>query len=207
MIHAVGDSHTQIFLDDPRVQRMPDLACTAYQLINSPLSRLHAGEAIVEYITENLHQGDILLISAGEIDCRIHIYKAHMKTGRSILNLVSETVDRLSIFVNELGKAFPGLNFAVLGIPPPGWEGNIYRYEHYATPKQHVRIYRYFYSTYITYPWNARYVDMYRAFVGPDGHVKPGWLREDKVHLIPAAKEEALRQINEKRERWEGWMP
>jgi len=192
MLATAGDSHTDIFCRNPAVKWMPDIPTTAYQLCN-PDSRLKAGQKILEF-AKALSAQDTLLLSAGEIDCRIHMWHVHVRDNRRLWNVMDETVDRLSIYVNTLLENCK-CRVVLLGIPPLGNQGNFYKYPNWPNDQQHVMLYKVFWGKCMEYPFGARYVDMYSPFVGNDGHAKPEFLQEDGIHLKGAVTSYILEQV------------
>ena len=125
MIKVFGDSHALMFGEDIGVHCG---ALTAYNLDNKhndkifPLLKKHG---VIKKPVENV--GFIF----GEIDCRIHIYNQHMKTGEHITNLVSNTVEKYINYLTML-KEEKICNPIVYTVVPPGNQGNAYKYKYYA---------------------------------------------------------------------------
>lgn len=112
-IHIVGDSHVEIFrmlskLGQPFViNHLGPL--TAFNLMNKAI--------FWEYI-DNIEKDDKLVLSFGEIDCRIHIYYQHKKTGEEISEIIARTIDNYDAVLAKLKNR--GIDFAVYNIIPVG---------------------------------------------------------------------------------------
>ncbi len=121
MIHIIGDSHALTF------QGASDVVChwmgaaTAHNLYK----KYEMTKTFFDKIT------DKYWFCFGEIDCRIHIYRLWKKTGASRSSLIRDTVD------NYLGAVcmFDSWNIAVMAVPPQGYQGNYFGYDHYAPQK------------------------------------------------------------------------
>jgi len=76
-----------------------------------------------------------------------------------------------------------GTHVFVLGIPPAGWQGNVYNIAHYPTREQHAAIYKTFNDmARQMVPW---YVDIYSKTSTADGFMQAE-LAQDECHLGPA---------------------
>jgi hypothetical protein len=180
---VVGDSHGRIF--DGTYPRLEVTPCVAYSLVDG-----EKGDAIRAFVS--MTPGEVIL-SAGEIDCRVHVNNQHVITGKSYAEIAMEIVSRLIRFIITIPR-----KVWVLGIPPPGAQENFYNVPNYATPEQHAEIYRTFHDEEIKQiPWvGINYIDMYKPFVGKDGHMGPAWAA-DVVHLKNEAVHVAVGIINE----------
>ena len=105
MIHIFGDSHRAFFTNTH-----PGSFAVAQQ---DKIISYTLGPGTAHNFYENRHQNmmDILkqtktkaavLIVAGEIDCRLHIPKIHLETGKRIPDLVEDTVNRFMRSLIEL---------------------------------------------------------------------------------------------------------
>ena len=95
IIHCIGDSHTSFFSGVDRIQpSWPATSCDqlpwfkthhigpalAYNLTKSGTTS-QGRESLFEVIASQASPGDYILLSFGEIDCRVHLVKqAHKKT-------------------------------------------------------------------------------------------------------------------------------
>ena len=142
LIHVVGDSHVVPFRGS-----MPFLAhhlgaATAYNL-NRKNNTTRSNEQLFKVI-DKLGKKDIVMLSFGEIDCRIHIYYQHKKSNGkySIDELIERTVTNYGEVMAQLKER--GVNFCVYCVSPATKVGNEYKYPFYGTPEIRSQINRAF---------------------------------------------------------------
>lgn len=138
-IHIIGDSHTLAFQDcSLKVHYLG--AVTAYNLVYENSST--RGREQLFRIINSLKQGEIVMLVFGEIDSRIHIYNQYIKNNKkvSIEKLIDNVVKNYSQVIEEIIKK--KLKIAVYNIVPPGPQGNIYNYPHYAKWEDRLKITR-----------------------------------------------------------------
>ena len=107
MIHCIGDSHTSFFSGSNRIQpiwpkesnnkiplfRTYHIGPTlAYNLCNSG-THTNGREKLFKII-EGINKNDFVLLSFGEIDCRVHIAKQAYLQNKSIDDIIKECVKR-----------------------------------------------------------------------------------------------------------------
>jgi lysophospholipase L1-like esterase len=182
MIHVIGDSHVSIFHGFLGYTTHWIGGITAHNLKQKNNSS-NSNQQLFKIIGE-LDSSDELMISAGEIDCRIHIYYQFKKNNEkySISELISTTINNYIEVLNKINET--GISFYVLGIPPPGTETNIYGYPYYAPIDISVLIYRIFNTKMQDecIKYNYRYLDIYSKTVGSDGFMMSEF-NLDGVHL------------------------
>ena len=192
MIHVVGDSHQFIFKEEDGF-RINDFysPVTAYRLIDMDDSDLRGG-TLISLVSKRIPDSDMLVVSAGEIDCRIHMFNAHKKHGKPLLDVVKDTIDMFIKFLKSLDRK----NLAVLGIPPAGDQGNSYNAEFYPTPEEQAGVYKMFHeeTKKRCELEHVKYVDMYSETV-ENGHMKKEY-KGDDVHLNKKAVQIARRQLS-----------
>jgi hypothetical protein len=134
LIHVIGDSHVVPFRGS-----MPFLAhhlgaATAYNL-NRQNSTTSSNEKLFRVINR-LGEKDIVMLSFGEIDCRIHIYYQYKKSNGkySINELIDRTVSNYGEVMAELKQC--GVNFCVYCVSPATKVGNEYKYPFYGTAER-----------------------------------------------------------------------
>ena len=156
LIHVVGDSHVVPFRGS-----MPFLAhhlgaATAYNL-NSKTSATRSNEQLFKVI-DKLGKKDIVLLSFGEIDCRIHIYYQHKKSNGiySVEELIDRTISNYGEVMAQLKES--GLNFCVYCVSPATKVGNEYEYPFYGSPEIRSQI-------------NRMFNEKLRAFCQKNGYV------------------------------------
>ena len=156
LIHVIGDSHVVPFRGS-----MPFLAhhlgaVTAYNL-NKKNSTTRSNEQLFKVIGK-LGEKDTVMLSFGEIDCRIHIYYQHKKSNEkySIGELIDRTIANYGQVMAQLKER--GVNFCVYCVSPATAVGNEYKYPFYGTPEIRSQITRMF-------------NEKLRAFCEKNGHV------------------------------------
>jgi len=180
MIHVIGDSHSQSFGGYPGFTVHCIGSATAHNLMkdNSATQSRQKIITLMSIIPKNA----VTLFVLGEIDCRIHIYQKYMENNEAtpIEKLISTTVERYIGFL----KQFKEHRRTTSTIPPAGYQGNIYSYPFYASPK----IRGYINKTYNELlreecsRVNISCIDIYDKVVGEDGLAKQEYLR-DQVHF------------------------
>jgi len=79
---------------------------------------------------------------AGEIDCRIHVYRVHKRKGIPLEQVVASTVSAYLDFINELQVLYPRLRFVIFNVLPQGEQGNLFEYDEYADRETRMSITR-----------------------------------------------------------------
>lgn len=155
LIHVVGDSHVVPFRGS-----MPFLAhhlgaATAYNL-NRKNSTTKSNEQLFKVINK-LGKRDLLMLSFGEIDCRIHIYYQYKKSDGKYS--IEESIDRTIANYGEVMAQLKerGVNFCVYCVSPATKVGNEYKYPFYGTPEERSQI-------------NRMFNDKLRAFCEKNGY-------------------------------------
>jgi len=179
-IIVLGDSHGRIF---DGVFHRKEIQTTAYGLLD--------GEKGKELIA-SINKADAIVLSAGELDCRFHVNNQRVVTGTSYGLVIDAILERFVRYIMSIP-----VKVYVLGIPPAGWQKNIYGAPNYAAPEQHAEIYRMFHEKEMEKmeKFGITCIDMYALFVGPDGHFLPEWTK-DGVHLVNSAVNVALGAIS-----------
>jgi hypothetical protein len=70
-----------------------------------------------------------VIFTLGEIDCRIHIYRAHKREGISLFTSINRVVRQYLAYVNKIGKL---RDVHVLSVSPTGTKGNVHNFDHYS---------------------------------------------------------------------------
>lgn len=128
-VYCIGDSHVSVFLGKDKLA--PIFPKTEKSLLrNFEVIRLggvlaynfgkkgtvtQAREKIEEQILVNIKEGSCLLISAGEIDCRVHLIKQSIMQHHSYEILAKELVKRYFEYLVTLSEKF---RICIL-LPPP----------------------------------------------------------------------------------------
>jgi hypothetical protein len=151
---------------------------TAHNLIKAK-STSRMREKIFNFLPKVDRKNDILLFSFGEADCRIHIYRQHVKTGVSISTLIDRTICRYTEFIGEIEDM--GYTVYLLGVPPCGRQGNKYNFDYYPLPSQQAEIFKLF-NDRMRHNLGDIYIDMYSPTVDTDGFMKKEYVGDD-IHL------------------------
>jgi hypothetical protein len=182
LIHVVGDSHVVPFRGS-----MPFLAhhlgaATAYNL-NRKNSTTKSNEQLFKVINK-LGKRDLLMLSFGEIDCRIHIYYQYKKSdGKySIGELIDRTISNYGEVMAQLKERV--VNFCVYCVSPATEVGNEYKYPFYGTPEERSQINRMFNEKLKAFCQKNGYafIDIYGAVTGKDGLMLKEY-SSDEIHL------------------------
>ncbi len=139
VIYCIGDSHSLLF-QHPLFDIKYIGPATAYRL--GALSSSNSSSKKVEEILKNLppRKQNIILLVFGEIDARIHIYKATKEKGITLNEAILETVSSYINYVHRLQVKYPETIFMILNVLPQGEQGNFYGYKYYADRDTRVAI-------------------------------------------------------------------
>lgn len=176
MVHLLGDSHVYV------CDNIPGYSCecfrdgpetpTAYNLI-----RNHFGSQLLRSIHHLERNDNFIIISAGEVDCRIHIYLKYNQLLGSISELIDSTIRSYMRFLELIKETH--IPYAVLGIPPCGYQDdNRYGFPVYADRKERISIYREFNSRMKSICVN--YIDVYSKTVNSLGLISDEWLEDEE---------------------------
>lgn len=182
MIYGIGDSHIGVFEGSPEVVIHYVGPTTAYQLMN-PKSTSEGGKKVYEFLATNCqYKKGTIILSFGEIDCRLHIYRHHMETGKPISLLIAYTVANYARFIVHLEKFNFG-RLAILGVPPVGTYPNSLNLVHFAARPLRADITRRFNNLMARVCNKAgwSYLDLYPLCSDEDGFMKDD-LAQDDVH-------------------------
>jgi hypothetical protein len=182
LIHVVGDSHVVPFRGS-----MPFLAhhlgaATAYNL-NKKNSTARSNEQLFKVIAK-LGKKDIVMLSFGEIDCRIHIYYQHKKSNGkySMEELIGSTLSNYGEVMVQLRER--RVNFCVYCVSPATKVGNEYKYPFYGTPEIRSQINRMFNEKLRAFCEKNGYafIDIYDKVADKDGLMLKEYASDD-IHL------------------------
>lgn len=116
LVHVVGDSHTLAFK-----RKYPFIvhhigAATAYNLKKKE-STTDSNRKFFAVLDKINKKRDAVILSFGEIDCRIHLYNEYMKNNGkfTMTDLIDNTITNYGDVMNQISAM--GVNFFVLGIP------------------------------------------------------------------------------------------
>lgn len=116
LAHVIGDSHTLAFK-----RKYPFIvhhigAATAYNLKKRE-STTDSNRKFFAVLDKINKKRDAIVLSFGEIDCRIHIYNEYMKNNGkfTMAELINNTIINYGDVLKQISAM--GVNFFVLGIP------------------------------------------------------------------------------------------
>jgi lysophospholipase L1-like esterase len=192
LIHVVGDSHVVPFRGS-----MPFLAhhlgaATAYNL-NRKNNTTRSNEQLFKVI-DKLGKKDIVMLSFGEIDCRIHIYYQHKKSGGkySVEELIDRTIANYGEVMAQLKER--EINFCIYCVSPATKVDNEYKYPFYGTPEIRSQINRTFNEKLRSFCQKNGYafIDVYDSVSDKDGLMLKEYASDD-IHL----NKKAVRLVRE----------
>ena len=182
LIHVVGDSHVVPFRGSMLFLAHHLGAATAYNL-NRKNSTTKSNEQLFKVINK-LGKRDLLMLSFGEIDCRIHIYYQYKKSNGkySIEELIDRTISNYGEVMAQLKERV--VNFCVYCVSPATEVGNEYKYPFYGMPEERSQINRMFNEKLRAFCEKDGYVfiDIYDAVTDKDGLMLKEY-SSDEIHL------------------------
>lgn len=182
LVHVTGDSHVVPFRGS-----MPFLAhhlgaATAYNL-NKKNSSTKSNERLFKVI-EKLGKRDLVMLSFGEIDCRIHIYYQYKKSNGkySMGELIDRTISNYGKVMAQLRER--GVNFCIYCVSPATNVGNEYKYPFYGTAEVRSQINRMFNEKLKVFCQSNGYkfIDIYDRVSDKDGLMLKEYAG-DEIHL------------------------
>jgi hypothetical protein len=181
IIHVIGDSHVTPFEFQNGFIAHHIGQATAHNLIKEN-NTSNSREILLKVVSNINPKRDALLLVFGEIDARIHIHNQHMKTGKTIDELINATVSNYGKAILELSSK--GFRVAVLGIPPAGSQENIYKYPFYGSREERKAISIAFNRALGAWCASIRvpFIDVQKTASGSDGFLS-GEFARDEIHL------------------------
>lgn len=149
LIHVIGDSHSWAFKKQ-RFFIIKNIGpATAYNLVNEN-STIQSNRKLFQAIEDIDPQKDYVILSFGEIDCRVHFYNQYMKNNGNISldKLMDMTIENYGKVLCQLRNR--NINILVYGVLPAARD--VVRFPPYATKRIREEII----DTYKnTYPYQA----------------------------------------------------
>jgi len=181
LIHVIGDSHIGTFKYSPRFIMHYISGATAHNL-HKKISTSNSNKMLFDYIKNINTKKDIILLVFGEIDCRIHMYNQHKKYEIPIEDVITKTIVNYGKVMEQLKEM--NLRFGIYGVPPATTQDNHYEYPYYASPEEHVKIFRKFNDTLKMYCMlnGFKYMDIYSKVVDEKGFPLEKYKKDD-IHL------------------------
>ena len=187
VVHAMGDSHSQILAGvSPFVVTWLG-AATAFN-VTTPGSSTHSYEQVMRALRRVDKKRDVVLFILGEVDTRIHIYYQYMKRGQvePMTDLMLKTINRYGEFL--LGLRQQGYRIVVHSVSATPYWDNAFDYPFYADDETRAWIVGEYNK--LLSAWCAEngveYLDMYQHAADERGFIKLD-LTEDQTHLGSAA--------------------
>ena len=167
---------------------------TAYNLLK-PDSSTQSWRKLLQVIDE-MNLGDWLIVSAGEIDCRIHIYYQAQKQKESVTTTIMKTSIRYGAALLAARLLVRG-RLGVLGIPPPGDEPANVNYPPACQLETRLSIYRSFnfHMKEFCRLHEINYLDVYNLAVDELGYFKEGYAEETAPNPAVHLNREVMRPI------------
>jgi lysophospholipase L1-like esterase len=183
VVFVIGDSHTISFLGE-KIFRVYHLgAATAYNLKNANNST-KSNEQLFHVLRSIDKRKDIVILTFGEIDCRIHIYNQFKKNAEhiSVEELINKTINSYGEVMKRLDAM--GIDFFIYSVPPASRQENFYNYPFYANQQMRIEINKKFNQLLKQYclSHNYKYIDIYSHTADNQGLIKLEYARDD-VHL------------------------
>lgn len=196
LIYVIGDSHAKVFEKQKMFIVYHLGAATAYKL-KDKVSTTNSNQKLFSVI-KRIKKRDIVMLVFGEIDCRIHIYNEHKKSGISIRGLIGQTISRYGDVLRQLDAR--GVNFFVLGVPPASRRKSIlptsvfYGLQFYASSDIRSKINREFNQRMKDFCQENyyKYIDVYSKTSDKNGFMMEEYAKDD-IHL----NNKAVRLIRE----------
>lgn len=138
VIHVIGDSHSLLF-QDPLFDVHYIGPATAFKL-DSENSITQSNRKILKILSRlNTTKNNFFILVFGEIDARIHIFKAHKERNVALEKAIKNTAEKYVVYVKKLKTLFPNIDISLFNVLPPGTQGNVYHYKYY--PSRKIRFY------------------------------------------------------------------
>lgn len=181
LVHLIGDSHTSAYNFGRGVIVHHVGQATAHNLW-AEKSSTDSRKIFLKVLRGINAKRDAVGLVFGEIDCRIHFCYQHKKTGKPYAKLMDATIANYGHVMDYLRAQ--GMRFFVVGVPPVGTQGNIYKWPVYGSRKERAGISREF-DRRLGKHCRKRGVPFFDPHSFADdgrGYVKRGFLRDD-IHL------------------------
>lgn len=202
-IHAIGDSHIRSFKNNNTFIVYQNWAGTAFKLSEE-------GHKSILNILKILREekidkkNDILLLSFGEIDCRLHIYNVHKKDDIPINVLIDKTVVNYGEMITRVKEL--GFRVSIYNVPPSQNVLNRWNILYFAPLDIRVQIVKEFNKKLNIFckENTVLFIDIYSKISDENGVVLPEYSkfpiksRTDKTHLNKKIVPFVLKEICQK---------
>lgn len=204
IVHAIGDSHSQVLTGVTPFLVTWLGPATAYN-IGNPASTTDSYGGLRRALRRVAKRRDVILLILGEIDSRIHIYNQYMKLNGQvpISTLIERTVARYGRLVLQLRGE--GYRVVVQSVPATPYQDNIFDYPYYADDSTRAAIVNEFNQALSA--WcvanGVEYFDVYHLASDEQGFILKA-LTEDGTHLsvkaLPIYQEWIERNVDARRD-------
>jgi len=183
VVHAIGDSHAYALAGVWPFFAHHLGPVTAYNLA-SRSSTTQSRTRLLHALRLANARRDIVLLIAGEVDCRLHIYDQHIRSSGelSLEEAAQRTVVRYGQAIQMVKDR--GYRVAVQSVVGGAHQGNVYGYPHYAEIGVRGRIVRLFNAELEAWcrEHDVDYVDVFSHVTDDRGVLCPS-MTSDSVHL------------------------
>ncbi|WP_424358258.1 SGNH/GDSL hydrolase family protein [Methanocella sp. MCL-LM] len=218
LIYVIGDSHSWAFKNQRSFIIRNIGPATAYNLVNRN-STIQSYRKLLKAVEKIDRKKDYVILTFGEIDCRVHFYNQYMKNNGKVSmdKLMDTTIENYGQVLSELRAR--GVNFLVYGVLPAARD--VVRYPPYATKKIREEVVNSFKSnyhyqaspemrSYINRRFNQKlkayclahqykYLDIYPVVADKQGFVRDEFVA-DEIHvngrIMPYVKEMLKKECN-----------
>lgn len=179
---VIGDSHSRVFYYNYPFVVYHIGGATAFN-VNNEKSTINTKSKVSEILSKLNKKRHKLVFSFGEIDCRIHVYRQYVKSdfSKDFSIIIDDIVSKYIHFIKEHNSKFEVI---ILGIPSPGKQPNVYRYDNYADFDTQWKIKNIFNEKLkkACKDIGVRYIDIFTEFMGDDNFIDLKYC-DDGVHL------------------------
>lgn len=198
LIHIVGDSHVKAFTNNIHFCTHFVGPATAYSLKNKK-NTTDSNKKLFKAIKKINKERDIVILSFGEIDCRLHIYNQYKINEEKII--ISELINRTVLNYGEVLKQINemGVNFYVYSVPPAGIQENIHNFPYYAPKPIRAKIKKEFNEQLATYCEvnNFKFINVYSEVTDKNGYISEEFII-DRIHLNNKVSRLVFNKLNQK---------
>jgi len=181
-IHTIGDSHANYGWSGIIHHNLGPLLCYTF------------GKKKLDFCdirNFNIKDGDTIIFSLGEIDCRCHIHK-HITDTRTYQNIIDNIIDNYfeAIKINIFTSQIKLKNVCVYNIVPPTRRNITYEHNYPSLPYLGTDEERKKYVLYFNkklkekcIEYNYVFFDIYDKYIDTEGFLRDD-LSDDTVHII-----------------------
>ena len=205
-IHCIGDSHVSVFTGLEEIKTHPEYPNRyddQYELFSSyrlgPLTAYNSFKIksdIIKIINLFIKPEDYILLSFGEIDCRLHILKQVEKQNISIEQAVDICTNRYLDLIKDLRKEHDKIIIYL----PPASTADFIENDEYGTlgdTNTRNRVTKYFEDNIKTKCKDVSFLSIYKYLIDEVNNTNMVYY-EDQIHLSPLkVKDFIIKELNE----------